>query len=92
MLKLCLSITSFQFNGKHDELTDGLPIGSAASPVIANLFMTKLEEKAIKSYDGQKPKIWFRFVDDVLSIVRVDEVEKLLGHISANINFTKSLI
>ena len=65
-------------------------MGSPASPVIANLFMTKLEGKAIMSYDGQKPKIWYRFVNDVLSIVGVDEVEKLLGHISnqhANINF-----
>ena len=81
MLKVCLSTTSFQFQGKHYELSDGLPMGSPASPAIANIFMAKLEEDALKSFDGA-PDVWYRYVDDVFSIVKKSLVEKLLVHLN----------
>ena len=90
ILKVCLSTTGFQFRGKHYELSDGLPMGSPASPAIANLFMSKLEEDALKSFDGA-PTVWYRYVDDVFSIVKRRLVEKLLAHMNTqhpSITFT----
>ena len=33
LVRLCLTTTSFQFRDTHYELTDGLPMGSPASPI-----------------------------------------------------------
>ena len=82
MLKVCLSTTGFQFDNKHYELSDGLPMGSPASPAIANIFMSQLEEDALKSFDGA-PNVWHRYVDDVFSIVKKSLVEKLLVHLNS---------
>ena len=90
LLKLCLSTTSFQFRRKHYELADGLPMGSPASPVVANLFMAKLEEKALTSFK-ERPKLWYRYVDDIISIVKAKVVEELLAHLNdqhPSISFT----
>ena len=65
-------------------------MGSPASPAIANLFMSKLEEDALKSFDGA-PTVWHRYVDDVFSIVKRRLVEKLLAHMNTrhpSITFT----
>ena len=79
LLKVSMLTTSFQFRNKHYELTDGLPMGWPASPVIANLFMAKVEENTLATFED-KPKIWYRFVDDVLSIVKVAMLDKLRTH------------
>ena len=81
ILKISLSTTSFQFREKHYELSDGLPMGSPASPAIANLFMAKLEETALATFND-RPKIWYRYVDDVLSIVKTSALNKLLRHLN----------
>ena len=56
-------------------------MGSPASPAIANIFMAKLEEDALKSFDGA-PDVWYRYVDDAFSIVKKSLVEKLLVHLN----------
>ena len=83
ILKLCLTTTHFQFRGEHYELSDGLPMGSPASPAIANLFMAKLEETALSPFAGDKPKVWYRFVDDVLSVVKTTAIDQLLTHLNS---------
>ena len=93
LLKLCLLGTSFKFRETHYELTDGLAMGSPSSPVIANLFMARLEKKAFDSF-ATPPKVWFRFVDDVFAIVRRAVVQALLHHLNQqhpSITFTMEL-
>lgn len=90
LLNVCLKTTSFQFRESHYELTDGLPMGSPASPAIANIFMAKVEERALETFDT-RPKIWHRYVDDIFSIVKAHLVDKLLEHLNAqhpSITFT----
>ena len=48
LLKLCLTTANFQFHNEHYELTNGLAMGAPAPPIIANIFMGKLE-KALRS-------------------------------------------
>ena len=93
LVKLCLSTTEFQFRNKYYRLDDGLPMGSPASPCIANLFMIKFEKTALESFPVP-PKLWRRYVDDVFSIVRRDQVNNLLQHLNAqhpNITFTTEM-
>ena len=90
ILRVCLATTSFQFRDKHYELTDGLPMGSPASPTVANIFMAKLEEKALDTFK-HRPKAWYRFVDDVFAVIKKRLVQELLTHLNAqhtSITFT----
>ena len=90
LAKLCLGTNEFQFQNKYYRLKDGLPMGSPASPVIANIFMIKLEQKALESFE-HPPKTWHRFVDDIFTIVKRSQVKNLLHHLNKqhpNISFT----
>ena len=68
-------------------------MGSPVSPIAVNMFMKALEQKAIATAPMNcRAKLWLRYVDDVLEIVRKDSVQKLTDHIntideSESINF-----
>jgi len=64
-------------------------MGSPVSPVIADIFMEHLENKAFSSMDA--PRVWKRFVDDILAVVKKNQVQELLIHLNSqhsNIAFT----
>ena len=66
-------------------------MGSPASPVIANIYMRALEERALSTFE-LKPKVWYRYVDDVFSITKKTHVPKLLQHLNnqhPSIRFTE---
>ena len=82
LLKQCRMMTNFRFRNKHYPLADGLPMGSPASPVIANIYMKVFEEKALATFPSTGPKVWFRFVYDIFSIVKKRHVTELLTSVS----------
>ena len=58
-------------------------MGSPLSPIIADIFMVDLEEKAIAGAGGDiAPSVWKRYVDDVLSVVKRDKGQLLLDHLN----------
>ena len=81
LLRVCLATTSFRFRNRHYELADGLAMGSPVSPIVANLFMAKLENRALTTF-ASPPKVWLRYVDDVFSIVLKQTVDNLLRHLN----------
>ena len=81
LLSLCLRESSFQFRNQFYEMTNGLAMGSPASPIVANIFMAELEQTAIKTMVSM-PKLWLRFVDDVLAIMKRQDVDTTLQHIN----------
>ena len=89
LVDLCM-ISNFQFRNVHYALKDGLAMGSPSSPIIANLFMGKLEQAAISSFHT-RPRIWFRYVDDIFAILKKHVVHDFLDHLNAqhaSIQFT----
>ena len=53
-------------------------MGSPVSPLVANMFMEHLEEKHHATVPKElKPKLWKRYVDDILQVVRKGSVEEL---------------
>ena len=59
--------THFIYAGEFYKQTDGAPMGSPLSSVIANLFMEQFEEQALGSAT-LKPSLWLRHVDDTFVI------------------------
>ena len=58
----------FQFNGAFYVQTDGVAMGSPLGPLLANVFMSSLEEKL--EPEGKLPDYHRRYVDDTLTIMR----------------------
>ena len=91
LLTLCLEDTTFKFRDKFYRMTDGLAMGSPVSPIVANIFMDDLERNALVTMKD-RPRLWLRYVDDVLSIVKRNSLEGMLVHLNAQndtITFTK---
>ena len=91
----CLKTTYFQYNEEFYEQTDGVAMGSPLSPVIANFFMEKFEQKALNSAQ-KKPSCWYRYVDDTFVIwshgrEELDEFLKYLNSIHPKIQFTMEI-
>jgi len=62
----------------------GTAVGSAVSAVIASFYMEKLEHKALQTAPAEcRPKIWKRYVDDVLDVIKKDQVKNLTGHLNS---------
>ena len=55
LLELCLNTTYFQFNGNFYRQKHGCAMGSPVSPIVANLYMERVEQKALSSYKGTSP-------------------------------------
>ena len=94
LLQFILTTTYFTFRGKIFRQLFGTAMGSPVSPIAANIFMEALEQQARATAPMDcMPKLWLRYVDDILEIVNKDCVEKLTDHInkvdkSGSIKFT----
>ena len=93
LLVFATSQTNFIFNGQSYDQIDGVAMGSPLAPVLANLFMRRLEETAMDTYAGEKPLYYRRYVDDSFLIFeRSSHVLPFFEHMNnqhPNIKFTK---
>ena len=76
LLEFTLTNYIFCFNMKFYKQLQGAVMGSPVSPVIANIDMEYCKSLAIPS-SPTLIKWWFRYVDDVHSATRKDQVNKL---------------
>ena len=49
LLEFCLKNTYFSFHGQFYEQVEGAAMGSPVSPIVANLYMEYLEQKALST-------------------------------------------
>ena len=83
-IRFCLTNTSFLYGGKPYQQLDGVAMGSPLSPVIANIFMADLEEKALAgASEDTAPSMWKRYVDDIISVVKRKKGQQLLEYLNA---------
>jgi retron-type reverse transcriptase len=64
MITVFVTNTYFQFDAKYYRQRKGMAMGSPLSPVLCNIFMEELEEKAVSTFET-KPILWKRYVDDI---------------------------
>ena len=62
----CINVP-FRFHNDNYIQIDGVAMGSRIAPMLADIFMSKLEEKLYR-FTINKPRIWYRYVDDILCI------------------------
>ena len=78
LLEFICSTTYFSFDRKIYRQKFGAAMGSPVSPIVANIYMEHLEQEAIvRAQDDIKPRVWKRYVDDILAIVKRDSVDRL---------------
>ena len=65
-------------------------MGNPVSVVVSNLFMEDHEEKATMAQPEMNPKIWRRYVDDLLAIIKKNQRDPFTDHLN-NIHPTRSI-
>ena len=79
LLEFCLKNTYFSFQDQFYEQVEGAAMGSPVSPIVANLYMEYLEQKALST----APKFWCRYVDDTFVIHKEGNKQGFLQHINS---------
>ena len=84
----------FSFRGQTYRQKFGTAMGSPVSSSVANMFMEKKLLATAPTY--LKPRLWKRYVDDILQVVRRGSVENLTEFLnglneSGSIKFTCEL-
>ena len=91
LLELAVCNIPFRFLDKYYVQCDGVAMGSPLAPILADLFMSKLEEK-LNKFSTNKPIIWLRYVDDIFCIFKknqnIDDFLKRINKWHDNIKFT----
>ena len=93
LLEFTITNCIFCFNKKFYKQLQGAAMGSPVSHVIGNIYMEYMESLAIPT-SPTLIKWWFRYVDDVHSATRKDQVNKLqddLNSIDPQIKFSTEL-
>ena len=74
--------TYFSFRGLLFKQKFGTAKGTPVSSILADFFMEWLEQQAIAITPIDcKPKLWKRYVDDILEIIKRGKVEALTDHL-----------
>ncbi|CAF1474707.1 unnamed protein product [Rotaria sordida] len=92
LFKYCTKYSNFTFNNEHYDQINGVAMGSPLAPIIAHLFMSNLEEN-IERYEGRKPEIYYRYVDDIFMIINgtqkdIVKFKKFMNKLEKSIQFT----
>ena len=81
LLELCLKSRYFCFQDQFYEQVEGVAMFSPVSPIVANLYMEYLEQKALST--APPPRFWHRFVGDIFVIHKEANKQDFLQHISS---------
>ena len=84
----------FRFLDKTYIQVNGVAIGSPLGPILADLFMSKIEEK-LNRFSTNKPIMWIRYVDDIFCIFKnsqnINDFQIRINKWHSNIRFTKEI-
>ena len=92
LLNLSIRDAPFRFQNKVYKQVDGVAMGNPLAPIIADLWMQKIEEK-LNRFSTNKPMIWLRYVDDVfclftISKTKIEEFHTRIDKWHKNLKFT----
>ena len=82
LLEFCLKNTPFSFQDQFYEQVEGAAMDSPVSPIVANLYMEYLEQKALSTAPNPT-RFWCRYVDDTFVIHKEVNKQGFLQHINS---------
>ncbi|CAF0990039.1 unnamed protein product [Rotaria sordida] len=92
LLEMAVHKVPFRFLNTTSIQEDGVAMGSPLAPILADIFLSKLELK-INKFPTNKPLIWKRYVDDVFCIFtnsqNIPDFLKRINKWHPNIHFTE---
>ena len=84
LLEFIRNTTYFIFDGTIMQQKFGTAMGSPVSAAVANFYMEKLEKKTLRTAAVNcKPRLWKRYVDDILEAIKKDQIAGLTDHLNA---------
>ncbi|MGL5708699.1 MAG: reverse transcriptase domain-containing protein [Aeromonas sp.] len=94
LLFLCTSNIQFMFNNDIYRQKDGVAMGSPLAPLLADIFMSKLENQHLKSIIAPMV-VYKRYVDDIFCITTqncdLENMLQLFNQAHPNITFTMEI-
>lgn len=91
ILRFCIQDNRyFKYKDKIYLQKKGLPMGSSASPIVADIVMEELLDCTLRNCDT-RPKILTKYVDDLFGIIKTCAIENILTKLNSfdkNIQFT----
>ncbi|XP_078582762.1 uncharacterized protein LOC144865701 isoform X2 [Branchiostoma floridae x Branchiostoma japonicum] len=90
LLRVCLNCTYFVYDGIFYKQIHGAAMGSPVSPIVCNLYLEHLEQRALRTAP-HPPLWWYRYVDDThtkLKKTYADEFTDHLNSLDPDIKFT----
>ena len=93
LMSFAVQQNHFLFEGKVYDQKDGVAMGSPLGPILANIFMSHLEDKCFDSLTCAKPLVYHRYVDDTFAVFTSKEhMLHFYEHVNSlhpSIKFTK---
>ena len=83
LLEFCLKNTYFSFQDQVYEQVEGAAMGSPVSPIVANLHIEYLEQKALSTSPTPPLIFWPKYVDDTSVIHKEVNKQGFLQHINS---------
>ncbi|CAF3033919.1 unnamed protein product [Rotaria sp. Silwood2] len=83
LLNLAIRDAPFRFQNRIYKQIDGVAMGNPLAPIIADLWMQKMEQK-LNRFSTNKPMIWLRYVDDVFCLFTISKTKILEFHTRIN--------
>ena len=85
LAELVLTLNCFTFSGEIFKQINGVAMGTKMGPNYANLFVGHVEEQLFNQFDGPKPQLFGRYIDDCLGATSCtkEELERFLGFVNS---------
>lgn len=83
LIDLALTRNTFQFNGSHYRQLKGIAMGSKIGPSVACLTVGYVEHQMLMAYDGPKPVLLKRYIDDIVGAFTGtrQELDSFINHV-----------
>ena len=85
LAELVLTLNCFTFSGEIFKQINGVAMGAKMGPNYANLFVGYVEEQIFNQFDGPKPELFGRYIDDCLGATSCtkEELERFIGFVNS---------
>ena len=91
LAELVLTLNCFSFADNHYKQVNGVAMGTKMGPSYANLFVAYIENHFFNQFNGTKPELYGRYIDDCIGATSSSREELLLSCVDNRIRIATIL-